>query len=65
MSIEDFKGKIEWEGGIEEAITGYGLTSNGYDLPDDMKRDWDALVEQGKAFAVAADAFANKYEVGE
>lgn len=34
MTREELAGKVEWEGGIAEAITGYGLPASC--LPDDV-----------------------------
>ena len=33
--LEDFVGKIDWEGGIPSALE-YGLRSTDYELPDDV-----------------------------
>jgi hypothetical protein len=40
--LEDFVGKIDWEGGIPSAME-YGLESKDYDLPDDVAEKWDDM----------------------
>jgi hypothetical protein len=41
-SIEDFWTKIDWEGGIVDAIE-YGLKAVDYDLPAEMVDDYNDL----------------------
>jgi hypothetical protein len=33
MTREELAGKVDWEGGVSEAITGYGMSTR--NLPDD------------------------------
>ncbi len=40
--LEDFIGKIDWEGGTYSALQ-YGLESKDYDLPDDVAEKWDEI----------------------
>lgn len=40
--LEDFVGKIDWEGGTYSALQ-YGLESKDYELPDDVAEKWDEL----------------------
>lgn len=46
MPVEDFLGKIDCEGGILEAFFGYGLTTDGYDIPDRDKKHIDNLLKK-------------------
>lgn len=41
-NLEDFVGKIDWEGGVTSALD-YGLTTTHYDLPDDVAEKWDEI----------------------
>lgn len=43
MSAEDFIGKIHTEGGILDALD-YGLSTNDYDLPEDVKVAWQKCI---------------------
>lgn len=40
--VKDFLGKIEWEGGVYEAIE-YGVDERTYELPAELKEHWRAL----------------------
>ncbi len=41
--LEDFVGKIDWEGGTYSALQ-YGLESKDYpEIPDDVAEKWDEL----------------------
>lgn len=42
--LEDFVGKIDWEGGTYSALE-YGLESKDYNLPDDVAEKWDEIRE--------------------
>lgn len=43
QTIEDFRDKIDWEGGILEAMIGYGLGTEGYDLPKELVDAWETV----------------------
>jgi hypothetical protein len=45
MTREELADKIDWEGGVEEAINGYGLGVSVLpdDAPDSIKADWQAI----------------------
>lgn len=47
---EELAGKVEWEGGVPEAITGYGISPR--DLPEstppEVMRAWIAVYESRK-----------------
>jgi hypothetical protein len=42
MNIHDFLGKIDWEGGVYEALQ-YGLKTNEYDLPQHLVDAWNEI----------------------
>lgn len=42
-SLEGFLAKIDWEGGVDGALD-YGLKTEGYTLPPEIKAAWDELV---------------------
>lgn len=42
-NMEDFAGKMDWEGGLFDFVIGYGVSKD--DLPDDMPDDVRAEVE--------------------
>jgi len=45
-NVYDLLGKIEWEGGMFELINGYGMTSiEDYDVPDELKDEWEEVSE--------------------
>lgn len=59
----EFCGKIDWEGGIEEALL-YGLKSNDLaDTPENAEfRDhWDQLEARFKEWRSHADSFSIRY----
>lgn len=41
-NLEDFVGKIDWEGGVTSALE-YGLESDDYEIPDDVAEKWDEI----------------------
>lgn len=41
-NLEDFIGKVDWEGGVTGALE-YGLSSDDYDIPDDVAEKWDEI----------------------
>ncbi len=41
-NLEDFVGKIDWEGGVTSALE-YGLESDDYNIPDDVAEKWDEI----------------------
>lgn len=43
-NLEDFVGKIDWEGGVTGALD-YGLTTQHYILPEDVAEKWDDLTD--------------------
>lgn len=49
-SKEDLAGKVDWEGGVAEAITGYGITTDMLpeDAPGEIVRAWRRIEESGK-----------------
>ena len=51
MTKEDLAAKVEWEGGVFEAITGYGIGLD--DLPEDaptfVRANWKLVVDAGYA----------------
>jgi len=54
--VEDFVGKIDWEGGIPSALE-YGLRSEDYDLPEDVAEKWDELVDYFSEFETLEGEF--------
>ena len=40
--VDEFFGKIDWEGGYGQACD-YGLRAEDYDLPKDMVDDWNEV----------------------
>jgi hypothetical protein len=40
--LEDFIGKLDWEGGTYSALQ-YGLSTEQYDLPDEVAEKWDEI----------------------
>lgn len=43
-NLEDFVGKIDWEGGLTGALD-YGLSTDDYDIPEDVAEKWDEITE--------------------
>lgn len=41
-NLEDFVGKIDWEGGTYSALE-YGLSADDYVLPDDVAEKWEEI----------------------
>jgi len=57
MTPEEFLDKVEWEGGIAQAVE-YGLTSAHLDDPDsDFGRAWDRVVFAVEEFEQIAQEF--------
>lgn len=42
QDLEDFVGKIDWEGGLTSALD-YGLQTKDYELPEDVAEKWDEI----------------------
>jgi hypothetical protein len=43
-NIFDLLGKIDWEGGMYETISGYGMSDiDDYDVPDYLKEQWEGV----------------------
>lgn len=42
---EEVRDKVDWEGGVAEALTGYGIDSSVLpdDTPDDIVEAWDRV----------------------
>jgi hypothetical protein len=40
--LEDFIGKLDWEGGTYSALQ-YGLSTEQYNLPDEVAEKWDEI----------------------
>ncbi len=59
--MTEFMNKIQWEGGIEEAIE-YGLSSD--DIPEsetDARELWESMIDAYDEFSVLKDEFNSKY----
>lgn len=50
MTKEEIDAKIDWEGGIAETITGYGLAPSCLpeDAPQSVKTAWERLYTQAR-----------------
>ena len=50
MTKEELDDKIDWEGGIAETITGYGLSPGNLpeDAPPEVKAAWERLYTQAR-----------------
>jgi hypothetical protein len=48
---EDLAAKVDWEGGVAEAITGYGISPDALpeDAPSHIKANWKVVYESGRA----------------
>lgn len=55
MPARSFFGKVETEGGYLDALD-YGLSTDGYDLPEDVKEAWRQCVY---AFATLSELIAD------
>lgn len=51
MTRERLADKVDWEGGVEEAINGYGIDVSALpeDVPDSIKADWQSIRDTLKA----------------
>lgn len=58
--VDEFLEKIAWEGGVDMALD-YGLTTDGYDLPEDMKTAWDSLVVVWNEYKPQADQWWSRF----
>ncbi len=54
--LEDFVGKIDWEGGIPSAME-YGLESKDYAIPDEVAEKWDEMVDHFSEFETLEGEF--------
>lgn len=50
MTREELAAKVDWEGGVAETLTGYGLASGMLpeDAPQTVKSAWERLYTQGR-----------------
>lgn len=55
-NLEDFVGKIDWEGGLTGALE-YGLSTDDYELPEDVAEKWDEIVEYFDEFESLSGEF--------
>lgn len=64
MTKEEILDKIDWEGGIAEAILGYGLSFE--DLPEnappEVRYAWKELQEQGQEWILTIDRWLGEQE---
>jgi hypothetical protein len=60
MHIADFLRKVKWEGGVFGALED-GLTSQGYNLPEQMKASWDRMSVLYEELRVVSDAWSAEY----
>ncbi len=60
-TVDEFLGKIAWEGGVEMALD-YGLTPDGYDLPDEMAQDWERLLVRYEEFSSYVAEFLDDWD---
>ena len=45
-NIHDLLGSIDWEGGLYEIMTAYGMTDvESYDIPDYIKEKWTEVAD--------------------
>lgn len=49
QTLEDLVAKIDWEGGLDSALS-YGVSSDDYELPDDVAEKLDELVDFHEEF---------------
>jgi len=54
--LEDFEGKIDWEGGVPGALE-YGLSSDDYNLPDDVAEKWEEMRDMFSDFETLEGEF--------
>ncbi|APC46374.1 hypothetical protein HWB05_gp112 [Streptomyces phage BRock] len=55
-NLEDFVGKIDWEGGLVGALE-YGLSTDDYDIPEDVAEKWEEIVEYFDEFESLSSDF--------
>jgi Na+/phosphate symporter len=53
-TIWDLEGKIDWEGGYDEAIS-YGIKIDDYDVSEELKEAWDNMVSLYGDYEEAVD----------
>lgn len=56
QTLEDLVAKIDWEGGLDSALS-YGVSSEDYELPDDVAEKLDELVDFHEEFETLAAEF--------
>lgn len=54
--LEDFEGKIDWEGGVTGALE-YGLSSDDYNLPDEVAEKWEEMRDMFSDFETLEGEF--------
>lgn len=64
MTREDLAAKVDWEGGVAEAITGYGISSRTLpeDAPGEIVRAWRRVEESSKDIAAIQKWLDGGYE---
>lgn len=63
MTEDEFLGKIEYEGGVFDALD-YGLRSDALEDPEsELGVEWDAIREAFDKFCELADQFADKWDI--
>jgi hypothetical protein len=60
-TAQDFINKIEWEGGVTEALE-YGLQSEEYNLPAAVDRGWNDLRTAYAAYVTVKQYFTDTAE---
>lgn len=55
-NLEDFVSKIDWEGGLDGALS-YGLTTSDYEIPKEIQDKWAELQEIHSDFEAEAAEF--------
>lgn len=58
--VDDFFGKIEWEGGTTGALD-YGLTAEGYELPPGMSEAWSEIVDLYRQLTPKLEVFYEQF----
>lgn len=69
QNVFDLLGKIEWEGGMMELITGYGMSDiDEYNVPEHLKEMWEEVATAAGSVAEdmdelyhAINTYATKY----
>lgn len=57
MTRQELADKVDWEGGIAEAITGYGIGPANLpdDMPDDVHSAWMRLYNRGTDIGIISE----------